>query len=117
MKITKLFHAAIATGFAVLIPQLAGAADVSVANSEEPKSVTVHYGGLDLANGKGAEALYSRLRGAARQVCATLDGRELRQKAAYRSCYNEALGNAVNQVNREAVTVLHNRAVRAERAS
>jgi len=82
-----------------------------------PRTVTVKYDEYDLSNTKGAAALYARLRDASKQVCAQLEGRDLRLHAAWKACYNEALSNAVLQVNRDTVTALHQRATRGERAS
>jgi UrcA family protein len=94
------------------------ASDLAVA--AEPGAaleITVNYGELDLAKDEGAARLYSRLRAAARKVCAPFDGRELQQRVAWRECFSQALTNAVLQVNREAVTVLHVRATRSGSAS
>lgn len=89
----------------------------ALAETGEPRSVTVNYDELDLTTSQGATKLYARLRFAARQVCAPLEGRELNRRVAYKECYSEALESAVQQVNVSAVTALHSRAVQGERAS
>ncbi|HTE39726.1 MAG TPA: UrcA family protein, partial [Steroidobacteraceae bacterium] len=91
---------------------VAGGAD---RNASEP--ITVYYGKLDLSKEADANKLYGQLQVAARQICAPLDGRELRRKAAWKACYSETLANAVLQVNREAVTALHQREARPNHAS
>lgn len=100
----------------VLAAALFCAAAPVMADSE-PRAVTVNFDELDLTTAQGAGKLYARLRFAARQVCAPLDGRELTRRNAFKECYSEALENAVKQVNVSAVTALHVRAVQGERAS
>jgi len=89
----------------------------AMADSSDTLSVTVNYDELDLSSTQGAAKLYARLRFAARQVCAPFEGRELTRRAAYKECYNEALANAVKNVNVSAVTALHAAAAHDERAS
>jgi UrcA family protein len=89
-------------------PAFAVAGDAG--RSAEP--ITVHYGELDLSKESDAAKLYSQLNVAARQICERLDGRELARKAAYKACFNETLANAVLQVNRDAVTAVHQKVSR-----
>ena len=65
---------------------------------------TVSFADLDLSRTEGAEALYQRLRSAARQVCAPADGKSLAQKQRYRACVSEAVSNAVVQIDAPLVT-------------
>jgi UrcA family protein len=77
-------------------------------------SVAVPYGDLDLDSRAGVQALYKRLRGAAQRVCDYPAGPSLADILAYRRCFNEALTDAVRNVNSEALSSLHQRvAVRA----
>ena len=71
---------------------------------------TVIYGDLNLDSDQGAKVLYSRLRGAARDVCSPLENRNLLGNLWWR-CFNDALGSAVAQVNTARVTALHNRTI------
>ena len=79
-------------------------------------AVSVSYEGLDLSTKQGAQILYTRLQGAARQVCSDFDGRELSRRAKWRACYNDALSRAVSQVNQATVTNLHQHATQGARA-
>jgi UrcA family protein len=51
----------------------------AIDDSDVPR-VTVRFGDLDLSKPQGAETLYRRIRSAARQVCAPLDGGDLASK-------------------------------------
>jgi UrcA family protein len=109
---TIFITAATALGVASL-----GIANAAGSDPYEPHTVTVKYDELDMSTQQGAKELYARLRAASKQVCARLDGRDLREHAAFRACYEQALGDAVLHVNRESVTALHQRATHGERAS
>jgi UrcA family protein len=117
----KVFHAAIvtsATALALICAVSVGAADRSSGDlSNKALRIVVKYDELDLSSDVGAAKLYSRLRIAAQRVCAPFESRELSRRAAWSACYNEALSNAVIQVNREAVTALHQHAVHSDRTS
>jgi hypothetical protein len=54
-----------------------------------------------------ASHLYRRLRVASASVCRQHEGKELRQVAAARACYNEALDNAVAKVGNSELSALH----------
>jgi len=87
------------------------------ADPTAPREVAVYYDELNMNSDRAAATLYSRLRAASRQVCSALDSRELRQRAAFNACFEHALSNAVERVNRTAVTALHMKAVKGVRAS
>ena len=70
-------------------------------------AVHVSYAGLDLSSEAGAAILYRRLKVAARQVCESLNERQLTQHARWAACYEKALTDAVAQVNQPQVTALH----------
>jgi UrcA family protein len=93
---------------------LSGAATVVPAQAAEPgQSYTqiVPYGELNLDSEQGAKVLYTRIRGAARNVCFSLDGRNLIEKKLWQGCLDEAVASAVVQVNKARVTALHNQMV------
>ena len=75
----------------------------------EPPTLTVRYTDLNVESEQGAQALYARLRMASKHVCANFEGRELRQRAAWKECYDEALTKAVADLNVERLTALHHR--------
>lgn len=110
----KSLRVSVLTAAAAALVSIAAPA---IADSNQPRSVVVNFDELDLTTSQGATKLYARLRFAARQVCAPLEGRALRQRAAFNECYAEALTDAVEQVNIAAVTALHARSVQGERAS
>jgi UrcA family protein len=75
--------------------------------ADEPaKSIRVGYSDLDLSTQAGATTLYSRIRGAARQVCG-YEGASFTDKAIWRSCFNGAVSDAVATVNNPSLTALH----------
>jgi len=71
----------------------------------------VSYAGLDLNSAAGAGILLHRLKAAAWQVCAPLDGSELAQHRRWRACYTRALAEAVRQVNHPMVTAQYQASV------
>ena len=77
------------------------------AGEVEPKTVTVKIDAFDLSKAQGAEAVYTRLRHAARQVCRPLQSRDVQLKKEHRECLEQALDNAVAQVDNARLTALH----------
>ena len=76
---------------------------VNVARSatpDQPASVKVAYGDLNLASEKGTRTLYARITAAARQVCGadSVDMRDLQAFSAERACERQAIANAVHDV-------------------
>lgn len=55
------------------------------------RSVEVPYGDLDLTDEAGVETLQSRVRGAARAVCASAPRSSLRDNIDYQNCFAEAM--------------------------
>jgi len=104
---------AIASILATAIVAFAGVSKGGAAMAAEPVTYSkrVTYGDLNLESAEGASVLYARLRRAAREVCSSLDGRELTLRSAWETCVNDALNSAVTQVNKPTVTALHNQSV------
>jgi UrcA family protein len=71
----------------------------------------VNYGDLNLDSQQGAKVLYARIRSAAGNVCASLEGRDLTEKMLWHGCFDKAVASAVVQVNKTRVTALHNQIV------
>jgi UrcA family protein len=67
----------------------------------------VAYGDLNLDSPQGAQMFYSRVKNAARSVCASLDDRDLITKAAWQKCYDHAVGSAMSQVSGNAAVALN----------
>lgn len=74
---------------------------------DEPEAMTVSYADLDLSNEEGAEALYRRIRSAARTVCDVSVSRDLREIRLARDCYDAAVTEAVATLDTPLVTALH----------
>ena len=70
-------------------------------------SITVDFSDLDVARGEGMEVLYQRLRSAAKTVCGSKDTRNLNDMQEWRACFKQALDRAVEQVDNERLTQLH----------
>jgi UrcA family protein len=104
--------ATIATGAGLLC----GPAQAGFLDAESP-TVRVRYGDLDLTADAGVRALYRRLQDAAKQVCRSLESREIVRSSDPRSCYNRALSGAVTQVNLEMLSALHKNASARPRVS
>jgi UrcA family protein len=81
----------------------------------DPLQKTVGYADLDLSKPQDASQLYTRLKRAAAVVCRTLEGRELRRKQMHDACEQEALSDAVAQVDNTTLTALHDAPVRVAR--
>jgi UrcA family protein len=64
----------------------------------ELPSVTVRYTDLNLNTSNGVEALYSRLRAAARTVCDVREQRPLAEAVKANACYRQVLGAAMGSV-------------------
>jgi UrcA family protein len=73
---------------------------------EATRSIKVSYADLDLSTQAGAATLYSRIRGAARQVCG-YDGMTYLDHTSWKRCFNGAVGDAVAKVNSPRLTALH----------
>jgi UrcA family protein len=93
---------------------LSGAATIVPAQAAEPAQFhtqIVRYGDLNIDSEQGAKALYTRIRGAAGNVCSWLDGRSVTEKKRRQNCFDQAVANAVVQVNQVRVTALHNQII------
>lgn len=74
----------------------------------EPRSIEVSYADLDLAHPAGAQALYARLRSAARQLCAhDYTPSDLYRRVARKDCYDRTLDDAVQGVDSTPLKGLH----------
>ena len=93
---------------------LIGAAGDGRALAAEPSQTltkTVHFGDLNLDTEQGAQTLYVRLRSAAKQVCAPIESIELSRRLVWETCINNAVADAVQQVDKTMLSALHVRAV------
>ena len=90
---------ALAFGFAAASP---------AADSPEVRSITVKYADLNLSTPEGAAALYGRIRGAARNVCAASGVRDLSVRSGEEACVHKAILDAVTSVNKPALFAVYN---------
>lgn len=95
-----------ATALVALSFSLAAAYAVADETDGAP-SVTVSYADLDLSKPAGAEMLYRRIQAAARSVCGPRHSRILAQVQAFRTCYKDAVEDALQQVNESQLFAVH----------
>jgi UrcA family protein len=106
-------------GLAVLaLAPALSVADASAAtvSAQDPPSVTVRYYDLSLNSSQGVTVLYQRIRGAAGQVCRSLEGREpLELQVARNDCFAHSVANAVRAVHYDALSAYHWQQIRQHR--
>jgi UrcA family protein len=95
----------LAAGLFALICVASGAA--LAAEPSQPLTKIVHYGDLNLDSEQGAKVLYARLRGAARDVCIPLESVGMTHQRLWQNCFDNAVANAVRQINKTTVSALH----------
>ncbi len=109
MKESKLFKGLLAT---IIVAALGAPAIASAdADSElQGVSVKVSYADLNLEKQEGAKALYLRLQQASRQACDVrgLDTEWAKNMRDARQCYQQALSEAVAEVDNELLSQIHN---------
>jgi UrcA family protein len=84
-----------------LTPAAAGA------DPDEALSRTVQFADLNLDRPEGVERLYGRIRGAAKAVCSPAEGKSLKERAIWRACFEQAVGNAVAEIDLPSLTAYH----------
>lgn len=75
--------------------------------SLQTRSRAVQFQDLNLMTEDGVRTLYNRLSGAARHVCGTRESRDLVRLSDWKSCYSNALDQAINDLNHPLVNALH----------
>jgi UrcA family protein len=72
------------------------------------RTMTVHYGDLDISNTAGATTLYHRILGAARTVCGE-EGYEIGVDARrfWNTCFHGAVNDAVAKVHSPLLNAVH----------
>jgi UrcA family protein len=88
---------ALALGFATL-----SSADEGTA----PPQVIVKFGDLDVSTSQGAVALYSRIYGAAVNVCSRMYVTDLAYRLHKDACLQKVIANAVIKVNQPALSAV-----------
>lgn len=92
-------------GLATLCLGFAAQSAVADTGFDDVKTATVSYADLDLSKPAGAATLYRRLKAAARMVCSPYDSRITRK--SWRECYDNAISDAVAEINRPTLAALH----------
>jgi len=77
----------------------------AAAGEQDPRTKTVKYDDLNIANPAGAKVLYRRIQAAAREVC-PLAMDTLQTQFAAHACIDHAIDQAVRDVNVTALTEL-----------
>jgi UrcA family protein len=92
---------------AILCAVSAGFGVSAGAGGINERSVTVKYWDLNLSQPQGASALYSRIVGAAHEVC-DLPGESLSFRTEAKACREKAIANAVIKVGHPELTAVYN---------
>jgi len=101
--ISALIAGLVCVGEAALFAEATSAAEL-------PQSVTVRYTDLNLDRPADVSRLYSRIRGAAESVCGEPDpAYDFWVNPAWQRCVNDAIGRAVFQVDRPALSAYYQR--------
>ena len=109
MARAKRWHGILATLSVVAlgVPLAAGAGEPA---KSEKVSVKVSYEDLNIHSKAGARVLYGRLKNASEEVCDVRPLRELgtlTRSAIVKKCYEEALSDAVEEIDSEALQEIH----------
>jgi UrcA family protein len=84
-----------------------GAIGNAHAATAEPRALKVGYSDLNLSTEQGTLVLYGRIVTAAHQVCAADDIRDLRAIRAEKLCTEQAIAQAVRDVNSPALASVY----------
>ncbi len=86
--------------------------DVRAAEPEAPPpKVVVHYTDAAFSSAEGTAKVYRKLKNAARKVCGIHDGGRLTldQGIKARECFDKALADAVQRIDRPMLTSVHSK--------
>jgi UrcA family protein len=89
---------------------------VGVAAPGTTTSVTIDYTDLNTSTEAGAQALYRRIRAAARDVCGRPEFRSFELTRLRNECVDEAIAAAVAGVNRPQLSAVHQKVVSRTRS-
>jgi UrcA family protein len=95
-------------GTAALVSAAALGSTAALAHEPtDPPSLHVHYAQSDLQDSASAEALYRRIKHAARIVCEQPSPQEVEHYRLYKACYERAVDTAVANVGATTLTAVH----------
>ena len=98
----------LAISFGLSLPLTALAASPSHIDTA---AVNVSFADLNIDNTAGAKILYVRLQRASKEVCGIgshVDVRSLTETRKARECYEKALSTAVDRIDSDSLTDIHN---------
>jgi UrcA family protein len=75
---------------------------------DEAPSRHVSYADLNIDSQNGAEALYARIRYAARSVCTQYESPQLDRRSVWQSCVSKSVDAAVAKINNRMLSSIHN---------
>jgi UrcA family protein len=111
IKIQSTFTVSILAASFLAFGGVAMGGKVLAGEPAQSYTTIVSYRDLNLDSEQGAKVLYARIRIAAHHVCSSLESRALTEKKFWQDCFDNAVANAVVQVNKARVTALHNQIV------
>jgi UrcA family protein len=88
--------------------------DLSMAKAS--RTYTVRFADLNVSTFAGAKSLYTRLRHAAKVVCAPLETAPLWHSDQYEVCMEKAISDAVATVNRPLLSQYHQLRTKGDKA-
>jgi len=91
----------------LLAVSMVGVAAAMPPQAAEIKKIDVVYSDLNVNRPAGARALYRRIEVAATRVCGKADVRRLTMKAEHTACYEQAVYNAVQDLDMPLLTAYH----------
>lgn len=91
----------------VAIAMASVCAIASAGSPDQSLARTVNFADLDISHPAGAAVLYQRIRAAAREVCRASIERDLTFAELSRSCVQDAIARAVNEVNTPTLSHYH----------
>src|SRR5262245_3548933 len=90
-----------------LMLSVSTAAIAAPAGKGDIRKITISYAELDLSKPAGARVLYQRIERAALEVCNNFAEPFSEMRAKKSSCFEDAVANAVTDVNREQLYAIH----------
>jgi UrcA family protein len=84
-----------------------GVAATALSPGYETVTHTVNFADLDLTNGRAVATLYARIKSAADKVCEPVAAQPYEPSVSVRRCKEQAITQAVEDVNSSGLTSLH----------
>jgi UrcA family protein len=98
----------VATALLSALPILMSSANCpAAARSDDVNAQIVRFSDLDLSRPAGAQALYHRIQGAARDVCEVNAPRAYLDRVPYQQCVSAAIARAVVDIDAPLLTEYH----------